>query len=361
MTFVLVSARGRKQGLKIPIKQEVFLIGSSPRSQIRSVKDGVGHQHCAIVVRKHKLYIQDLSSGHPTRVNGTTLAAGARQRLQVGDRVALGPMEFIVKVRKKKSPRPLPTPIPLTQPVSRPPTFAAPATAPRPAPRRILSSVRLVMALVALALICVGIGWLVFQPSADKDKGSNTEGTNSGEERQTAATKGAGKPDGAARDKKEPERRSEPKPPLPAKPAQQKQPEPAPKPATKPEPPPMPKPEPKAPVKQDPPPPPPPPKPKPAEGSKPLVSFTQHVLPIFQARCVLCHNAAKQRGGLDVTTVAALLKGGDNGPALVPGSLDKGTLWESIDTDQMPKVGEKLTAAEKKIIRDWILSAKKSP
>jgi hypothetical protein len=218
--------------------------------------------------------------------------------------------------------------------------------------------VRLAAALVAVALICVGIGWLVFQRPADKEP--SAEGTKGGEERQAANTKDAGQTPVGASEKKEPERRSDPpSPPAPIKPVQQKQPEPAPKPEPKPELPPMPRPNPKPPVKEDPPPP--QPKPKPAEETKPGVSFAQHVQPIFEARCVLCHNPKKQRGGLDVTTVAALLKGGDTGPALVPGSLDKSILWDSIDTDTMPKVGQKLTAAEKKIIRDWILTAKKSP
>src|SRR5438876_104161 len=62
MGYILRSARGRKQGLTIPLRTKVFLIGSSPRSQIRSRRPGVGRRHCAFVLRKRKLYLQDLES-----------------------------------------------------------------------------------------------------------------------------------------------------------------------------------------------------------------------------------------------------------------------------------------------------------
>lgn len=91
------------------------------------------------------------------------------------------------------------------------------------------------------------------------------------------------------------------------------------------------------------------------------MDFAQQVQPIFQARCLFCHNPTRQKGGLDVTTLATLFKGGDNGPAVVPGNLEKGTLWESLDTDRMPRGSKKLTEAEKQVIRDWILTARKDP
>src|ERR1700722_3382159 len=46
--------------------------------------------------------------------------------------------------------------------------------------------------------------------------------------------------------------------------------------------------------------------------------FERQVRPIFQAHCVRCHGADKQRGGLRVDSLATLLKGGEAGSALVP-------------------------------------------
>ena len=48
--------------------------------------------------------------------------------------------------------------------------------------------------------------------------------------------------------------------------------------------------------------------------------FAGQVKPILQAHCVSCHSGEKPQGGLRLTSRAALLKGGDSGPAV---SLDK--------------------------------------
>ncbi len=47
--------------------------------------------------------------------------------------------------------------------------------------------------------------------------------------------------------------------------------------------------------------------------------FEKKVRPLLVERCQECHGPTKQRGGLRLDSRAAVLKGGDNGPALVPG------------------------------------------
>jgi hypothetical protein len=91
----------------------------------------------------------------------------------------------------------------------------------------------------------------------------------------------------------------------------------------------------------------------PAAGKAPPV-FEQAVLPILQAKCLNCHGDKKQRAGLDLRTKAALIHGGESGPALKPGYLADSPLWEKVITDKMPTGGDKLSAAEKEIIRRWI-------
>lgn len=89
------------------------------------------------------------------------------------------------------------------------------------------------------------------------------------------------------------------------------------------------------------------------------VTFNQHVLPILKTKCFACHGSTgKKKAGLDVGSVASLLKGGDNGAALTPGSLEKSLLWESIASDQMPPGKTKLSQAEKKTIQTWITMGK---
>ena len=60
------------------------------------------------------------------------------------------------------------------------------------------------------------------------------------------------------------------------------------------------------------------------------------VLPIFQARCVVCHGKREQRGGLDLRTRETRLAGGDSGPALVPGSPDTSLIIQKIEAGEMP-------------------------
>jgi hypothetical protein len=89
------------------------------------------------------------------------------------------------------------------------------------------------------------------------------------------------------------------------------------------------------------------------------LTFEKDVLPIFKTKCVGCHGVAKKKGGVDVRTVQALLKGGDEGPCLVPGSTAKSPLWEVLQSNRMPPGKTKLTAAEKETIRKWIAGGAK--
>src|SRR5579871_5598496 len=76
-------------------------------------------------------------------------------------------------------------------------------------------------------------------------------------------------------------------------------------------------------------------------------TFEKDVLPIFRTHCVKCHGADKQKADLDMRSKAALLKGGESGPALQPGTAQKSLLWEKVAADKMPPGKEKLTAEQK--------------
>jgi hypothetical protein len=102
-----------------------------------------------------------------------------------------------------------------------------------------------------------------------------------------------------------------------------------------------------------------PPKPPMEDPEVAGLTFEKHVLPILQARCSLCHNTVKRRGGLDVLSMAALLQGGESGPAVTPGSLEDSYLWEMLETDKMPPKQIKLPPEEKAVIRKWILTGAK--
>jgi mono/diheme cytochrome c family protein len=97
----------------------------------------------------------------------------------------------------------------------------------------------------------------------------------------------------------------------------------------------------------------------PASEPEPAVFFEQKVRPILQASCFTCHShaAKKSKGGLMLDARDSLLKGGDRGPALVPGKPDESLLLKAVgrhDEDlKMPPAG-KLTEEQIATLRDWI-------
>jgi len=82
--------------------------------------------------------------------------------------------------------------------------------------------------------------------------------------------------------------------------------------------------------------------------------FERDVLPVLTKNCLGCHGGLRQKGGLDMRTIPAMLKGGESGPALSAGKPDASEIWKMIASDEMPKEHEKLSAADKRTVRDWI-------
>ncbi|MDX2037183.1 MAG: PSD1 and planctomycete cytochrome C domain-containing protein [Isosphaeraceae bacterium] len=84
--------------------------------------------------------------------------------------------------------------------------------------------------------------------------------------------------------------------------------------------------------------------------------FEKEVRPILVARCLGCHGPEKQKGGLRLDSRAAVMSGGDSGPAVVPGSLEESRLVEAIrygDELQMPPKS-KLPADEIAALERWV-------
>ncbi len=83
--------------------------------------------------------------------------------------------------------------------------------------------------------------------------------------------------------------------------------------------------------------------------------FEQRIRPMLANECYECHGAKKQKGGLRVDFREGLLKGGESGPALVPGNARKSRIIQSIrheDPDsEMPKDRPKLADS---VITDFV-------
>jgi hypothetical protein len=58
--------------------------------------------------------------------------------------------------------------------------------------------------------------------------------------------------------------------------------------------------------------------------------FEQKIRPVLTDTCLKCHGGQKVRGGLRLVTRAALLKGGEHGPALVPGDPERSLLIRAL-------------------------------
>ncbi len=98
-----------------------------------------------------------------------------------------------------------------------------------------------------------------------------------------------------------------------------------------------------------------------AEPSKAdLDYFESKIRPIFANQCYKCHSheSAKLRGGLSLEFRETMLKGGDTGPAIVPGKPEESLLIKAIgygDADlQMPPKGEKLSDAQIADLTAWV-------
>jgi hypothetical protein len=96
----------------------------------------------------------------------------------------------------------------------------------------------------------------------------------------------------------------------------------------------------------------------PADDSQ-IAFFEKTIRPILINRCYECHSveSGKSKGGLLIDSRDGLLKGGDNGPALVAGDPDKSRIIESVryhnQDMQMPPKGA-LPSAEVKALEAWV-------
>lgn len=96
----------------------------------------------------------------------------------------------------------------------------------------------------------------------------------------------------------------------------------------------------------------------PPAASRP-VDFQKDIKPILAERCTSCHGEHKQKHKLRVDSRAALLEGGENGPAIVVGNSEKSLLVQVVagihpEIDQMPPKGDPLTDDQIGLLRAWI-------
>ncbi len=87
--------------------------------------------------------------------------------------------------------------------------------------------------------------------------------------------------------------------------------------------------------------------------------WTSRVEPLLDKQCLKCHAGVRQRGGLDLRSLDTILRGGDSGPAIIPGKPNESRMLQYIlpkSDSHMPPADTKkqLSAEEIAVLKTWI-------
>jgi hypothetical protein len=92
-------------------------------------------------------------------------------------------------------------------------------------------------------------------------------------------------------------------------------------------------------------------------------SFTRDIHPFLKKHCLECHNGKNAKAEFDVTSYATIKKGGISFPGFIPGNPKESFMLELVEQRSSPvmppKKSKQPTAAEKKMLRDWIAAGAK--
>jgi len=94
-------------------------------------------------------------------------------------------------------------------------------------------------------------------------------------------------------------------------------------------------------------------------GDSPDTFFETKIRPLLAENCHRCHGEEKAKGGLRLDHIEAITKGGDSGPAMVKGDVEKSLLIEAVlrtdpDFSMPPKDTEALSEVQIGDLKKWI-------
>ena len=98
------------------------------------------------------------------------------------------------------------------------------------------------------------------------------------------------------------------------------------------------------------------------------VEFERDVYPILEANCIACHNVTVSEGDLILENIAAILKGGGNGPAVIPEKPDESLIYKLARRGEDPvmpptpndRQAKELNSKQLGILRQWIIEGAKA-
>src|SRR6266849_4351144 len=96
------------------------------------------------------------------------------------------------------------------------------------------------------------------------------------------------------------------------------------------------------------------------------IDYVRDIRPILSQHCYSCHGPQKQKSGLRLDAVAAALKGGNSGPAIVPANSGESLLIKAVTTSdenlpQMPFQKPPLSSRQIALLKTWIDQGAKAP
>eukprot|EP00913_Durusdinium_trenchii_P023308 g21886.t1 len=98
-----------------------------------------------------------------------------------------------------------------------------------------------------------------------------------------------------------------------------------------------------------------------ADQSAAAPTFEKHIRPILKAHCFQCHGELGEREGkLDVRLRRLIAKGGETGPAIVPGKPAASLLLKRVASGEMPPGEKHLSKKDVETIRRWIAAGAKT-
>jgi cytochrome c553 len=91
-------------------------------------------------------------------------------------------------------------------------------------------------------------------------------------------------------------------------------------------------------------------------ATTPDEQFEKVVRPLLVEKCGGCHGEKKQKGGLRLDSLAAMLEGGESGPAVVPGKPEQSLLVTAVRHSELLKMPpkEKLLPADVAALAAWV-------
>lgn len=93
--------------------------------------------------------------------------------------------------------------------------------------------------------------------------------------------------------------------------------------------------------------------------------YEKKIRPLLVERCHECHSGSNRSGGLSLSSPSGWEKGGDSGPAIVPGQPDMSLLVDAIEYGELkmppPDEGKQLATEEIQLLKRWIANGAQTP